>query len=213
MGDEEQQLTIVEVFEKSTIRQIWFQGELWLCLPDVVAVFAGTNRASKYWHDLKKSIIEDEGYTELSAKIGKLKFQLDNGRHYPMDAANIATVSRIIQSIRSPKAEHFKQWLAQLANQEFKAIDDPEFMKERLRRAYEQDGRSPTWIKHRLDGIEIRKQLTNEWQVRGIVTGWEYAVLTNHISEETFGIPTKSHKDLKGLHISSFYVNILILRS
>jgi DNA-damage-inducible protein D len=199
MADEERQLTIVEQFENSPIRKIWYQGEWWLCLSDVVAVFAGTKRASKYWHDLKKSIIEEEGYTELSAKIGKLKFQLDNGRLYPMDAANIATVSRIIQSIRSPKAEGFKQWLSKLATEEIQSIDDPELAKERLRKAYERMGRTPTWIKLRLDGIEIRKKLTDEWQVRGIVAGWEYAVLTNRISEETFGITAKDHKELKGL--------------
>lgn len=74
MADEERQLTIVEQFENSPTRKIWYQGEWWLCLPDVVAVFAGTKRASKYWHDLKKSIIEEEGYRELSDSSGKLKF-------------------------------------------------------------------------------------------------------------------------------------------
>jgi DNA-damage-inducible protein D len=134
MAEEEEQLTIIEQFEANSIRKTWHQEEWWLCLPDIVAVFAGTKRASKYWYDLRKSIIEEEGYTELSARIGKLKFQLDNGRSYPMDAANISTVSRIIQSIRSPLAEPFKQWLASLATEEIQAIDDPELARENAQR-------------------------------------------------------------------------------
>jgi hypothetical protein len=164
-----------------------------------MAVFAGTDRARKYWYDLKKKIIEEEGYIELSEKIGQLKFEAPDGKRRLTDAANFNTVSRILQSVPSQKAEGFKQWLASLATQEVQALDDPELAKERLRKAYERMGHTPTWIKLRLDGIEIRKKLTNEWQVRGIVAGWEYAVLTNRISEETFGILTQSHKDLKGL--------------
>ncbi|HTI14198.1 MAG TPA: BRO family protein [Dictyobacter sp.] len=193
------QLTIVEQFEDFSIRKSWYQEEWWYALVDVVAVFSGTSRARKYWYDLKKKIIEEEGYHELSEKIGQLKFAATDGKSYKTDAANFHIVSRVLQSIRSPQAEPFKQWLAGLATQEVEAIEDPEQALERLRQAYERMGRDPQWIKVRLEGIEIRKRLTDQWQIRGIVAGWEYAILTNRISEETFGIPTREHKEKKGL--------------
>ncbi len=199
MTDEHLQLTIIEQFEGQNIRKVQYQGENWYALVDIMAVFAGTGRANKYWYDLRKKIIEVEGYKELSDQIGKLPFQGENGRSYKMDAANFTTIARILQSVPSSKAESFKQWLSQLATEEVRAIDDPEAAKERLRKAYEEMGRPASWIKLRLEGIEIRKKLTDEWQVRGIVAGWEYAVLTNRISEETFGITTKDHRDLKRL--------------
>src|SRR6266536_1212871 len=199
MADEERQLTIVEQFENSSIRWVWYQGEQWYSLVDVMSVFAGTKRARQYWHDLKEKITGEEGYSQLYAKIVQLKFESSDGKRYKSDAANFTTVARILQSVPSPKAESFKQWLSTLATEEVQALDDPELAKERLRKAYERMGRTPHWIKLRLDGIEIRKKLTNEWQIRGIVAGWEYGVLTNRISEETFGITTKDHKDFKGL--------------
>jgi len=199
MVDEERQLTIVEQFENSPIRKIWYQGEWWYSLVDIMAFIVGSNRARKYWYDLKKRIIEEEGYSQLSEKIGQLRFESSDGKRYKSDAANVTTVVRILQSIPSPKVEGFKQWLSNLATEEIQAIDDPELARERLRKAYERMGRSASWIKLRLEGIEIRKKLTNEWQIRGIVSSWEYAVLTNRISEETFGITTKDHKALKGL--------------
>lgn len=199
MADEERQLTIVEQFENSPIRKTWYQGEWWYSLVDVMSVFAGTKRSRQYWHDLKEKITGEEGYSQLYDKIVQLKFESSDGKRYKSDAANFTIVARILQSVPSSKAENFKQWLSSLAAEEVQAIDDPELAKERLRKAYERMGRTPTWIKLRLDGIEIRKKLTDEWQVRGIVAGWEYAVLTNHISEETFGITTKDHKELKGL--------------
>lgn len=199
MVEEERQLTLVEQFENNAIRRVWHEGEWWYSLVDVMSVFTGTNRARKYWSDLKKKIIEDEEYSELSEKIGQLKLEAPDGKQRLTDIANFSTISRVLQSVASPKAEGFKQWLSSLAAEEVQAIDDPELAKERLRKAYERMSRPASWIKLRLDGIDIRKKLTNEWQIRGIVAGWEYAVLTNRISEETFGITTKDHKDLKGL--------------
>ena len=199
MANEEAQLTIIEQFENNSIRKVWHEGEWWYSLVDVMTIFAGTNRARKYWSDLKKKIVEEEEYSELSEKIGQLKFEASDGKRYKSDAGSFTTIARVLQSIPSPKAEGFKQWLSSLATEEAQAIDDPELAKERLRKAYERMNRPAGWIKLRLDGIDIRKKLTNEWQIRGIVAGWEYAILTNHISEETFGITTKDHKDLKGL--------------
>lgn len=196
---EDKQLTIVEQFENFSIRKVWHQGEWWYSLVDVVAVFSGTSRARKYWYDLKKKIVEEEGYHELSDFFGQLKFAASDGKSYKTDAANFHTVSRVLQSVRSPLAEPFKQWLAGLATQEVEAIEDPEQALDRLRQAYERMGHDPQWIKVRLEGIQLRKRLTDQWQVRGILAGWEYAVLTNRISEETFGIPTREHKEKKGL--------------
>ena len=164
-----------------------------------MSVFAGTKRARKYWSDLKKKIVEGEGYSELSSRIGQLKLEASDGKQRLTDIANFNTISRVLQSVSSPKAEQFKQWLANLATEEVKAIDDPALAKERLRKAYECMNRPTNWIKHRLDGIDIRRRLTNEWRLRGIVSSWEYAVLTNRISDETFGITTNEHKSLKGL--------------
>src|SRR5215472_5173871 len=144
-------------------------------------------------------IVEEEGYIELSDFFGQLKFESSDGKRYKSDAGPFTAIARVLQSVPSPKAERFKQWLASLATEEAQAIDDPELAKERLRKAYERMKRPANWIKLRLDGIDIRKKLTNEWHIRGIVAGWEYAILNNRISEETFGITTKDHKDLKGL--------------
>jgi DNA-damage-inducible protein D len=199
MADDEQQLTIIEVFEGLPLRKVWHEGEYWYSLVDAMAVFAGTTRARKYWSDLKKRIIEVEGYTELSVRIGQLKFEAADGKRYKSDAANLALLLRILQSVPLPKVEPFKQWLAGLGTEAIQSIDDPELALERLRQAYERMGRSANWIKLRLDGIVIRKKLTAEWQLRGIVTGWEFAVLTNRISDETFGITTNQHRTLKKL--------------
>jgi DNA-damage-inducible protein D len=199
MADEEKQLTIVEQFEENAIRKVWHEEEWWYSLVDVMGIFAGTDRARKYWSDLKKKIIQDEGYRELSEKIGQLKFESSDGKQYKSDAGNFTIIARILQSVPSPKAEGFKQWLASLATEEAQAIDDPELAKERLRKAYERMNRPASWIKLRLDGIDIRKKLTSEWKLRGIVASWEYAILTNHISDETFGITTNDHREVKGL--------------
>lgn len=170
MVDQERQLTIVEQFEDSPIRKIWHEGEWWYSLVDIMAFIVGSNRARKYWNDLKKRIIEQEEYSQLSEKIGQLRFESSDGKRYKSDSANFTTVIRILQSVPSPKVESLKQWLSNLATEEVQAIDDPELARERLRKAYEQMGRPANWIKLRLEDIEIRKKLTSEWQVRGIVS-------------------------------------------
>ena len=135
MADEEQQLTIAEQFENKTIRKVWYEGEWWYSLVDIMSVFAGTSRARRYWYDLKKKIVEEERYIELSDFFGQLKFEASDGKRYKSDAGNFTTIARILQSVASPKAEGFKQWLSSLATEELQAIDDPELAEGRKNRA------------------------------------------------------------------------------
>ncbi len=187
------------------VRQVWHNDEWYYAIVDIIAFLLPDSKdPGAYWRNTKKRLLEDEGAQQALDQIIQLKLKAQDGRFRLTDTANRQTLFRIIQSIPSPKAEPFKIWLAESGEQQLQLIetteiDDPELAKERLRRDYERDGRSPTWIKLRLDGIDIRKKLTNEWQIRGIISGREFAILTNHISEETFGIPTQSHRDLKGL--------------
>jgi len=185
------------VFQGKSIRRIWFNDEWWFSVVDIVGALTESERARKYWSDLKKRLTE-EGF-ELSAKIGQLKLISTDGKTYQTDCVNAKNAFRIIQSIPSKKAEPFKQWLAQVGYDRVQEIENPELAQKRMKYLYKQKGYSNDWIEKRVRGIAIRDELTDEWGKRGITTENEYAILTAEISKATFGLTPGEYKKLKGL--------------
>jgi len=141
--------------------------------------------------------LKDEGYVEVSEKIGQLKLLTSDNKKYQTDCANTETIFRIIQSIPSPKAEPFKRWLARVGYERIKEIEDPELATKRTRALYKAKGYSEAWIEKRMRGITIRETLTDQWQERGIKLKKEYAILTAEISKATFGMTPGQYKKFK----------------
>ena len=146
-----------------------------------------------------KKKISDEGYPELSEKIGQLKLLAQDGKMRKTDCANTETIFRIIQSITSPKAEPLKRWLARVGYERIQEIEDPELATKRTRAIYKAKGYSDTWIEKRMRGIEIRETLTDEWQKRDVKEQKEYAILTSEISKAAFDMTPGEYKKFKGL--------------
>jgi hypothetical protein len=190
--------TKIAVFKGRQVRKIIHNGEWWFSIIDVIEVLTESERARKYWNDLKRKLLE-EGYNELSEKIGQLKLVSSDGKHYETDCANTETMFRIVQSIPSPKAEPFKRWLAKVGYERIKEIEDPELATKRTRALYKAKGYSDDWIEKRMRGIAIREELTDEWKKRGAEEERDYEILTAEISKATFGMTPSEYKDLKGL--------------
>ncbi|HBF13824.1 MAG TPA: phage antirepressor protein [Deltaproteobacteria bacterium] len=187
------------VFNKKEIRRLLHKNEWWFSIIDVIEVLTDSQRPRKYWADLKKKLIENEGFGELSEKIGQLKLESSDGKKYETDCANTETLFRIIQSIPSPKAEPFKRWLAKVGYERIQEIEDPELASKRMRALYRAKGYPDSWIERRVRGIAIRGELTDEWQKRNVGSDKEYAILTAEISKATFGITPSEYKNIKGL--------------
>ncbi|HPR17968.1 MAG TPA: Bro-N domain-containing protein [Candidatus Cloacimonadota bacterium] len=189
----------VALFNHKKVRRHWDEDkELWyFSIIDVVEILTDSTRPRKYWNDLKIKL-KSEG-SELSDKIGHLKMEAPDGKMRLTDVADTETLLRLIQSIPSPKAEPFKLWLAKVGYERMEETDDPELSIDRAMRTYLQKGYSKEWINQRLKSIEIRKDLTDEWQERGIEDGLEYAILTNDITKAWSGKSVKDYKKLKNL--------------
>lgn len=189
----------VKLFEEQKVRTLWDEEkETWfISVIDVIEVLTGTDRARKYWNDLK-SKLNNEG-SQLSEKIGQLKMQSADGKFYKTDVADTEQIFRLIQSIPSPKAEPFKLWLAQLGKERLDEMQDPELTIDRALEQYLKLGYSENWINQRLKSIEIRKELTDEWKKRGMKEGMQFATLTEIITRTWSGKTTKEYKNLKGL--------------
>jgi len=187
------------LFKGKEIRQVFHNGEWFFSIIDVIAAITETNRPRKYWNDLKKQLLDKEGFYELSEKIGQLKMLSSDGKLYKTDAINTETLFRIVQSIPSPKAESFKKWLAKVAYERIQEFQNPEIAIKRALLTYKVKGYSDEWINARIQTIVSRKELTREWSQRGVTQTFEYALLTDSISLGTFGLKTKEHKDFKGL--------------
>ncbi len=190
----------VALFEGKKIRKVWEdKDEKWyFSVVDVVGALSGSDRPRKYWDDLNRRL-NDEG-SQLSAKIGQLKLEASDGKFYLSDVADTETIFRLIQSIPSPNAEPFKLWLAKVGYERIEETHDPELAIDRALRTYLKKGYSPSWINLRLKSIEIRKDLTDEWDKRGVKGSKEYALLTDEITYAWAGLTTrdyKKHKDLK----------------
>lgn len=189
----------IKIFEDKKVRTLWDEeSEKWyISIVDVVEILTESPRPRKYWSDLKKKL-EIEG-SELSEKIGQLKMKSSDGKYYKTDVANTEQLFRLIQSIPSPKAEPFKLWLAKVAKERLDEMSDPELSIDRALKQYLELGYSQNWINQRLKSIEIRKELTDEWQRVGVKQGTEFATLTDIITKTWANKTTKEYKILKGL--------------
>jgi len=185
------------IFQGKAIRRLWFNDEWWFSVVDIIEALTQTDRARKYWSDLKVKLAE-EGF-ELSEKIGQLKLMSADGKFYATDCATTKNMFRIIQSIPSPKVEPLKQWLAQVGYDRVQEIENPELAQKRMKELYKAKGYSNDWIEKRVRGIAIRDELTDEWKKREVKTEKEYAILTAEISKATFGLTPSQYKELKGL--------------
>ncbi|MBQ6027027.1 MAG: hypothetical protein IJL21_00515 [Alphaproteobacteria bacterium] len=200
--------TALKLFEDKKIRTHWDESqEKWyFSVVDVVAALTGTERPRKYWNDLKIKL-RQEG-SELSEKIGQLKMQSSDGKFYNTDVADTEQILRLIQSVPSKKAEPFKIWLAKVGSERIDEIADPEIAIQRALRYYQRMGYSNEWIAQRLKSIEIRKDLTNEWDRGGVKHGLEYALLTDEITRAWSGMNTRDYKKIKGLKKESLRDNM-----
>ncbi|MFH1566138.1 MAG: BRO family protein [bacterium] len=189
------------IFEGKKIRRVWDDAkELWyFSVVDVIAVLTNSDNPPVYWRVLKKRLL-DEGSNETVTKCNGLKMKASDGKMRFTDVADTETMFRVIQSIPSPKAEPFKLWLARVGYERVEETEDPEKAIQRGLATYLKKGYSKEWVDLRLKSIEIRKDLTNEWEERGVKTGDEFAILTDDISFAWAGLKTKDykkHKDLK----------------
>jgi prophage antirepressor-like protein len=190
--------TRIALFEEKKIRKIIHNDEWWFSVVDICEALTDSIDAGAYWRKLKQRLIEEE--SQVVTFCHGLKLEASDGKKYETDCANTEGVFRIIQSIPSPKAEPFKQWLAQVGYERVKEIENPELAQERMKELYEKKGYSKSWIDKRLRGIAIRQNLTGEWQERGISTEKDFAILTAEISKATFGMTPneyRKHKNLK----------------
>lgn len=186
-------------FKKREIRRICKDGEWLFSIVDVISAVTETDRASKYWSDLKGKMVRDEGFQDISDNIGNLPLPTSDGKMRGADVANAEVLFRIIQSVPSPKAEPIKRWLAKVAYERIQETQDPELAIKRAILTYQLQGRTDEWIERRIRSIVARNELTREWQKRGVKGEKDYAMLTNIISEETFGMGVQRHKRAKGL--------------
>ena len=157
--------TQIAIFKKKEIRKTLHNGEWWFSVIDIIGAVTESDRPRKYWSDLKKKLAQ-EGYSQLSEKIGQLKLQSSDGKYYETDCGDTETMFRIIQSIPSPKAEPFKRWLAKVGYERVQEIEDPELATKRTRMLYKLKGYPEDWIEKRMRGIAIREELTDEWRQR-----------------------------------------------
>ena len=195
MSDE----TKIELFQNHKVRLKWDEEieDYYFSVIDVVGILSGSKNPSQYWRTLK-SRLNDESDQSVTI-CNSLKMPAKDGKMRKTDVATAKQLFRIIQSIPSPNAEPFKQWLAQVGSERLDEMADPEIAIERAVSTYREKGYSEDWITQRMRGIEIRKDLTAEWDKSGVKKGKEYAMLTNEISQAAFGITTGEHKKIKGL--------------
>ena len=189
----------IKLFDEYKIRTKWDSEieDYYYSVIDVIAVLTESKRPRKYWSDLK-SKLKHEG-SEVSENIGQLKMLSPDGKMRLTDVATTKQLLRIIQSVPSPKAEPFKQWLAQVGNERLEEIADPEIAMQRAILTYRKKGYSDEWITQRMRSIETRRELTAEWDRVGDNEGIEYAILTDDISKAWSGMSTKEYKQYKGL--------------
>lgn len=189
----------IKLFEEKKVRTIWdnVQEKWYFSVVDVVAILTDSATPRNYWKVLKNRL-KKEG-NESVTNCNQLKLLSSDGKRYLTDVADQEQLFRIIQSIPSPKAEPFKQWMAMVAAQRLDQMQDPELSIEQAILDYKRLGYSDAWINQRIKSIEVRKELTDEWQRTGVNVGMEYASLTDIITKEWSGMTTKQYKHLKGL--------------
>ena len=202
----------IQIFEDQKIRTAWDEDkeEWYFSVVDVIRVLTGSENPRRYWSDLKRKL-KAEGAVELYEKIVQLKMTASDGKKRLTDVADTEQILRIIQSIPSPKAEPFKLWLAQVGRERIEETIDPELTIDRALETYLKKGYSREWINQRLQAIQVRKELTDEWDARGVQKGVEYAILTDEISRAWSGMSTRQYKNLKGLKKENLRDNMTTL--
>lgn len=204
----------IQLFEDKRIRTAWDEEkeEWYFSVVDVVAVLTDQpdyQAARNYWKVTKKRL-KDEGNETVTA-CNQLKMTASDGKKRLTDVADTEQLLRIIQSIPSPKAEPFKLWLAQVGRERIEETIDPELTIDRALETYLKKGYSREWINQRLQAIQVRKELTDEWDARGVQKGVEYAILTDEISRAWSGMSTRQYKNLKGLKKENLRDNMTTL--
>ena len=191
--------TAIKLFEDKRVRVLWDEDlEKWFfSIIDVVGVLSESDNPRKYWSVLKTRL-KAEG-SQLATNCSQLKMKAEDGKMRLTDIADTEEILRLIQSIPSPKAEPFKMWLAKVGSERIEETADPELAIERALETYLRKGYSKEWIDQRIKTIEVRKELTDEWDSRGVQKGVEYAILTDEITKAWAGLSTKDYKNLKGL--------------
>ena len=190
----------IKLFETKSVRSQYNEeeGKWYFSIIDVVEVLTESSNSRDYWFKMKTRVKTEEGL-QLSTICRQLKLKAKDGKMRDTDVADTEVLLRIIQSIPSPKAEPFKQWLASVGAERIAEIENPELAQQRIRDTYKAKGYSDAWIEKRIRGIVVRDELTSQWNQRGVKEGMEYAILTAEISKATFGVVPSEYKKLKGL--------------
>jgi hypothetical protein len=191
--------TAIKLFQDQRVRVEWDndQEKWFFSIVDIIGILTESANPRKYWSVLKTRL-KKEG-SELATNCSQLKMLSADGKYYKTDVADTEQLLRLIQSIPSPKAEPFKLWLAKVGYERIEETEDPEKAFDRAMETYLKKGYSANWINQRLKSIEVRKELTDEWDIRGVKKGLEYAILTDEIIKAWAGLTTKEYKDFKDL--------------
>lgn len=184
------------LFEQKQLRRVWHKEEWYYSITDVIAILTDSTNPRVYWANLKTRA-KSEGFDEALVQIEALKLKSSDNRFRLTDTANRQTLLRIIQSIPSPKAEPFRLWLAQVGEERFEDIENPEAALDRVRATYRAKGYNDAWIEERIKNDLVRNELTDEWRERGAKVGVEYAILTNEINQGTFDLSIQAYKQYK----------------
>ena len=205
------QKNAIKLFEQTQVRALWDeeQEKWYFSIVDVVGILSDSVNPQAYWRKLKQRLLAEGNETVTNCHA--LKMLAADGKMRFTDVADTEQLFRLIQSIPSPKAEPFKLWIAQVARERIDEIEDPETGIDRLMETYLKKGYSKEWINQRLKSIEIRKELTDEWDKRGIKKGQEYAILTDEITKAWSGFSVKQykkHKDLKKENLRDNMTNL-----
>ncbi len=194
--------TAIKLFEQKEVRSLWSdEDEKWyFSIIDIISILTDQpshQGARNYWKVLKNRLVKEGN--ETVTNCNRLKLLAEDGKMRLTDVADTEQLFRLIQSVPSPKAEPFKMWLAQVGRERIDEIEDPELGIDRLMETYLRKGYSKEWINQRLKSIEVRKELTDEWETRGVQKGQEFAILTDEITKAWSGFTTKQYKNLKDL--------------
>jgi hypothetical protein len=206
--------TAIKLFEEKKVRSVWSEDEekWYFSIVDIIAILTEQEdfqKARKYWNKLKERL-KAEG-NETVTNSHQLKLLAEDGKMRLTDVADTEQLFRLVQSVPSPKAEPFKLWIAKVARERIDEIEDPEIGIDRLMETYLKKGYSKEWINQRLKSIEVRKELTDEWDERGVKKGQEYAILTDEITKAWSGLSVKEykkHKDLKKKNLRDKITNL-----
>ncbi len=190
----------VKIFNRQRVRTHWDEeAEKWyFSIVDVVAILTDSADPNNYWKVLKSRLVKEGNKSVTNCNRLKMRSPKD-GKYYKTDVADTEQLLRLVQSIPSPKAEPFKLWLAEVGYERLEEAEDPEKSIDRAMEMYLRKGYSKEWVNQRLKSIEIRKDLTDEWDKRGVKKGREYAILTDEITKAWSGLTVKDYKKVKGL--------------